>query len=55
MQSTHGFAPNMAPGDYAVYVSVGRKDGTPVIALPLPDGDGHRRYRLGEMRVAAGE
>ena len=55
VQSTHGFAPNMAPGDYAVYVSVGRKDGTPVIALPLPDDDGRRRYRLGAMRVAAGE
>ncbi len=45
------FAPNTRPGRYNVYVSVGRRDGTPVIALPLAGEDGHRRYRLGEMEI----
>jgi len=44
-------APNTAPGTYGVYVSVGRRDGTPVIALPLEGDDGHRRYRLGAIEV----
>ncbi len=51
-RSTHGFAPNMPAGTFDLFVSVGRRDGTPVIALPLPDGDGHRRYYLGKMEVA---
>lgn len=42
---------NLHPGDYEAYVSVGKPDGTPVIALPLADEDGHRRYRLGRLRV----
>jgi hypothetical protein len=49
--SAHGFAPNMPAGTFDLFVSVGRRDGTPVIALPLPDDDGHRRYRLGTMEV----
>jgi hypothetical protein len=40
-------------GTYDVYVSVGSRTGTPQIALPLPEGDGHRRYRLGTMQVQA--
>ena len=39
------------PGNYDVYISVGTLAGTPQIALPLPDDDGHRRYRLGTIRV----
>jgi hypothetical protein len=39
------------PGTYDVHVSVGARDGTPAIALPLPDGDGQRRYRLGTVRL----
>jgi hypothetical protein len=50
---TYGFTPNTQPGVYGVYVSVGRADGTPVIALPLPDGDGHRRYKLGSIELTA--
>jgi len=42
---------NLRPGRYGVYVSVGTATGTPRIALPLPDGDGERRYRLGEIEV----
>lgn len=39
------------PGEYDVYVSVGVPTGTPKIALPLPDDDGHRRYRLGKFTI----
>ncbi len=45
------FAPATKPGTYDVYVSVGRRDGTPLIALPLPESDGQRRYKLGELTV----
>jgi len=38
-------------GDYEVFVSVGTPTGSPRIALPLPDDDGQRRYRLGTVRV----
>lgn len=50
-ESTHGFAPNMPTGLFDVYVSVGQRDGTPVVALPLPDGDGNRRYKLGKVEI----
>lgn len=53
VESAHGFAPNMPAGTFDVFVSAGRRDGTPVIALPLDGGDGHRRYRLGQMEVLA--
>ena len=39
-------------GEYDVFVSVGTQTGTPVIALPLPEEDGQRRYRLGRIRIA---
>ncbi len=53
MGETHAvrYAPNTQPGCYAVYVSVGRRDGTPVFALPLANDDGHRRYHLGEIEI----
>ena len=41
----------LKPGEYDVFVSVGTATGTPKIALPLPDDDGHRRYRLGKLEV----
>ena len=44
-------APVVLPGDYDVFVSVGTLDGTPKIALPLPNDDGHRRYKLGTITV----
>lgn len=44
-------APTTKPGVYNVYVSVGKRDGTPVIALPLPNDDGQRRYRLGQITI----
>jgi hypothetical protein len=43
--------PIFKPGTYDVFVSVGARTGTPRIALPLPDSDGHRRYRLGKITV----
>lgn len=42
------------PGTYDVYISVGTRTGTPRFALPLPDDDGKRRYRLGTLRVVPG-
>ncbi len=44
-------APSVKPGEYDVFVSVGRRDGTPAIALPLTDEDGQRRYRIGRIAV----
>jgi hypothetical protein len=43
------FAPVTQPGNYTVWVSVGERDGTPRIALPLPEDDGQHRYRLGTI------
>lgn len=42
-------APTTKPGTYDLCISVGAKCGTPQIALPLADSDGHRRYRLGTI------
>ena len=42
-------APPTKPGTYDVFVSVGRREGTPQIALPLPGDDGQRRYKLGQI------
>ena len=47
------FARNVAPGDYEAFISVGQRDGTPKIALPLPDDDGHHRYPIGRINVTA--
>jgi hypothetical protein len=44
-------APATKPGTYGVFISVGQRDGTPRIALPLEGDDGQRRYRLGDIRV----
>ena len=44
-------APAIKPGSYDVFVSVGDRDGTPRIALPLKENDGHRRYKLGTIIV----
>lgn len=44
-------APTVKPGAYDVFVSVGRRDGTPQIALPLPFPDGQRRYKVGQINL----
>ena len=45
------YAPSTRPGTYDIYISVGTRDGTPTIALPLEKDDGQRRYRLGQMTI----
>lgn len=44
----------LRPGQYEVYISVGTATGTPKIALPLPNDDGHHRYRVGRLTVLPG-
>ncbi len=46
-------APPTKPGTYDVFASVGTRDGTPRIALPLAGHDGQRRYRVGAIRLVA--
>lgn len=41
--------PTTKPGSYDVFISAGRRDGTPEIALPLPNEDGQRRYQVGKI------
>lgn len=48
------FAPATKTGTYEVFISVGQRDGTPQIALPLPGDDGRHRYKVGQIRIAAG-
>ena len=50
-ESSHRFAPNLPAGEFDVFVPVGQRDGTPKIALPLDNDDGHRRYRLGRINI----
>jgi len=51
IQSTFSFPENMPKGTFEVFISVGTIDGTPVIALPLPDNDGQRRYKIGKISI----
>ena len=44
-------APPTKAGIYDVFVSVGQRDGTPQVLLPLAGHDGMRRYKLGQMKV----
>ena len=44
-------APPTKPGTYDVLVSLGTRDGTPKIALPLAGHDGHRRYKVGQIKL----
>lgn len=44
-------APTTLAGEYDVFVSVGERDGTPKIALPLSDDDGQKRYKVGKMKL----
>ncbi|HEX5223326.1 MAG TPA: DUF4832 domain-containing protein [Verrucomicrobiae bacterium] len=45
--------PPTRPGTYDVFVSLGDRDGTPRIALPLAGHDGQRRYRVGQIKLTA--
>ncbi|MCU0751132.1 MAG: glycoside hydrolase family 88 protein, partial [Akkermansiaceae bacterium] len=44
-------APTTRPGNYDLYLSVGARDGTPKIAMPLEGDDGQRRYRMGSIQL----
>jgi hypothetical protein len=48
-RGTH--TPPTKAGVYDVFVSLGTRDGTPVIALPLPNDDGQRRYKVGQLTL----
>lgn len=38
-------------GEYEAYLSVGKLDGTPVVALPINGDDGNKRYHIGKVSV----
>lgn len=42
---------NVLPGNYNLYISVGMRDGTPVLELPYKDNDGYKRYKFGTLIV----
>ena len=48
-------APKLPAGTFDVFLSVGESDGTPVYELPLPDGDGQRRYKIGSIQFDGGQ
>ena len=48
------YAPATRPGPYDLFISVGARDGTPTIALPLTGDDGQRRYRIGAITLSNG-
>ncbi len=45
------FGPTTRLGEYDVFISVGQRDGTPVIALPYGEDDGEHRYRIGKISI----
>ena len=45
------YAPTTRPGTYDLYVSVGKRDGKPTIAMPLKDNDGQQRYKIGQVTL----
>lgn len=45
------YAPTTRPGTYDLYLSVGSRDGTPIIELPIEGSDGQRRYKIGSIEL----
>ncbi len=45
------FAMTANPGEYELYISVGKLDGTPVYQLPYNNEDGHKRYKIGPIKL----
>ena len=43
-------APTTQAGTYDLYLSVGRRDGTPIYELPCEGDDGARRYKIGKIQ-----
>ncbi|MDQ3813009.1 MAG: DUF4832 domain-containing protein [Armatimonadota bacterium] len=50
-QRSFALPSHLKPGEYELRVAIGDSTGTPRIALPLEGDDGHRRYRLGKLRL----
>jgi len=44
-------APTTRPGTYDVFISVGKRDGTPILELPLDGDDGQHRYCVGKIEL----
>ncbi len=42
---------NLRPDEYDLYIAMGDQTGIPKIRLPLAEGDGEMRYRLGKVRI----
>ena len=42
---------SVAPGEYNLFVSVGKLDGTPELELPYEGNDGYKRYKLGKIEL----
>ena len=47
-------APVTKEGTYDLYISIGARDGTPVLELPIPGDDGQKRYKIGRITVKKG-
>lgn len=45
------FSRNVNPGQYSLYVSVGKPDATPTIELPHDKEDNNKRYKLGIINL----
>lgn len=41
------FQRKIQTGKFTLYVSVGQRDGTPMLELPYDEADGHKRYKVG--------
>ena len=46
------FFREVKPGKYDLYISVGKKNGTPVFQLPYNENDGHKRYKMGRIVIS---
>lgn len=50
-RDNYGHSMTVPEGTCEVFVSAGRRDGTPVFALPHEGDDGHRRYKVGTVQL----
>ncbi|MDR1517095.1 MAG: beta-galactosidase [Dysgonamonadaceae bacterium] len=39
------------PGTFDLYVSIGKRDGTPLYELPYNGNDGHKRFKIGQLTL----
>jgi Domain of unknown function (DUF4832)/Beta-galactosidase len=49
----NNFFRGVKPGKYDLYISIGKKDGTPVFELPYNEDDCNKRYKLGRIEILA--